>query len=354
MDSLMMDVAVGLVFVFAVLAAMTSALTEFVASILGLRARYLLQGLRSLLDGDEAATPTPAAAAAVTAPSVASSVSTTATPATPGPGEMLSNALVANQGQRTVQPLSIGAPTREQLRKLPAYLPGRTFARAVVATLVPDAGGATSLTQIQAAVAKMDEGVLRKSLLSLIANADGEVDRFRGLVEEWYDDHMARVSGWYKRHVGVISKVIGVALVAALNVNSVAIARALYADEALREAVVTQAAAASGCEEGASAAECLKDLRKEMEDAGALGLPIGWSSNPLCEAIGDCSWAEEYGLADPADDTLAGDLRYVLLSVAGLILTALALAPGARFWFDLLGRFGTLRSSGPKPRTSAA
>jgi hypothetical protein len=26
-----------------------------------------------------------------------------------------------------------------------------------------------------------------------------------------------------------------------------------------------------------------------------------------------------------------------------------ALLPGARFWFDLLGKLGSLRSSGPKP-----
>jgi hypothetical protein len=30
----------------------------------------------------------------------------------------------------------------------------------------------------------------------------------------------------------------------------------------------------------------------------------------------------------------------------------LALVPGARFWFDLLGRLGSLRSSGPKPARS--
>jgi len=29
----------------------------------------------------------------------------------------------------------------------------------------------------------------------------------------------------------------------------------------------------------------------------------------------------------------------------------LAMLPGARFWFDLLSKFGTLRSTGPKPTT---
>src|SRR5665213_1450512 len=51
-DSLVVDVAIGLVFTFAVLAALTSALTEAVSRCLGLRGDYLLQGFRALVDGD--------------------------------------------------------------------------------------------------------------------------------------------------------------------------------------------------------------------------------------------------------------------------------------------------------------
>jgi len=42
----------------------------------------------------------------------------------------------------------------------------------------------------------------------------------------------------------------------------------------------------------------------------------------------------------------------LIVSVAiGLIfvLIVLAMLPGARFWFGLLDRFGSLRESGPKP-----
>src|SRR5689334_22699798 len=63
------DVAIGLTFVFGVTAALASVFTELVARFLGLRGAYLLGGLRELLDGTDgqAAHAGPAAQAGRTA-----------------------------------------------------------------------------------------------------------------------------------------------------------------------------------------------------------------------------------------------------------------------------------------------
>src|ERR1700704_73921 len=50
------DLAVGLVFVFGVTAALASAVTELISRFLGLRAAYLLTGLRELLDSGKVVT----------------------------------------------------------------------------------------------------------------------------------------------------------------------------------------------------------------------------------------------------------------------------------------------------------
>jgi hypothetical protein len=39
----------------------------------------------------------------------------------------------------------------------------------------------------------------------------------------------------------------------------------------------------------------------------------------------------------------------VVLILIGFLITIIALTPGARFWFDLLSKLGSLRSTGPKP-----
>ena len=51
-----LDLAIGMAFVFGVTAALSSAVTELIAHFLGLRGAFLLRGLRELLDGDKANT----------------------------------------------------------------------------------------------------------------------------------------------------------------------------------------------------------------------------------------------------------------------------------------------------------
>src|SRR5450631_4486602 len=51
LSSGIIDLAVGLVFIFGVTAALCSVITELIARFLGLRGAYLLLGLRELLDG---------------------------------------------------------------------------------------------------------------------------------------------------------------------------------------------------------------------------------------------------------------------------------------------------------------
>ena len=48
-----LDLAIGLAFIFFLLSTLAATIQEFIASILGLRARTLEQGLRSLLEDPE-------------------------------------------------------------------------------------------------------------------------------------------------------------------------------------------------------------------------------------------------------------------------------------------------------------
>ena len=53
LSSGIIDLAVGIIFVFGVTAAISSVATELIARILGLRGAYLLLGLRELLDSQD-------------------------------------------------------------------------------------------------------------------------------------------------------------------------------------------------------------------------------------------------------------------------------------------------------------
>jgi len=247
------------------------------------------------------------------------------------------------------------ALTNTQRQQLPAYLSSRSFAQALIDLIVPRSNGQTTIDQVRAGIDAIPQGdlppQLRTALLALATGAANDVTAFRTNLEHWYDDQMARVSGWYKRHVRSVSLVVGLVLVLAFNLNVLSIARAIYTDQALRGSVVTQATQASQCG-SKDPATCLADIRAEIDRVRGDGLSIGWAEVQACSAPhADCNWPEQKGLWGHGHQfpQAAAD---VLLLLLGWGLMVIALLPGARFWFDALSQLGSLRSTGPKPTTA--
>lgn len=357
MDSLVVSTAVGLVFVFATFALLTSTITETVARWLGLRGEYLLRGIRTLTDGGgdfklhvlrelAGRKPSPQPQAKDPRPVIT---------------KLLESRMVVGDPATTRLPEEAGnrSLSRKERRQLPSYISARAFARGVLDIAVPNADGSTDLAELKKQItASKDLGKLQAPLLTMLKNTDGSITQFRLLLEEWYDDQMDRVSGWYKRHVRWISLAIATALAIVFNVNAVAIAQSLYTDQALRGATVSQAFQAADC--GSSKpAKCLEDLRNEVASTRGVGLPIGWGTvlscvgEPAKPAKPHCSWADRHGLTKPSGG-FGGGVATLALLLLGYLLMIVATLPGAQFWFALLGRFGSLRSTGPKPPPAAS
>jgi hypothetical protein len=383
-SSRIIDVALGLVFVFGVTAGLSSVVTELIARFLGLRGAYLLRGLRELLDGDQAGETHLARADQEYASAVqiiANGLATT-TPADQQPavaiaaptatGVLLGGPVLGGHGMtgrissrtqltlssstRTGRPAPLQASGDRllgQRRSLPAYISAGSFADAVIDLLVPDATGVTTMTTVEASMAALPDSMapLRSSLLALAKSAGDDLAVFRSSIEHWYDDHMGRVSGWYKRHVAKITLVVGTVLVLLLNVNAVTIARTLYTDGDVRSAVSTVAAKGQSCPTSQGAPDCLRALETQLADAESSGLPLGWATVQECSSpSAGCSWWQQRGILA----TAGGSSWRLLLVLLGFVLTITALVPGARFWFDLLSRLGSLRTSGPRPASPSA
>jgi len=383
------DVAIGLAFVFGVTAALGSVFTELIARFLGLRGAYLLAGLRELLDGPEgetvlndAITSYDGMKALMTGPAPAATRAATAQrPARSATGALLGSPILRSQGmtseisQRNLavkprrpgrpprvttsatglpwwrRPLSLASAIRDR-RSLPSYISAKSFGEAVVDMLVPDKAGHTTMTAIHKGISLLppEMGTLRNSLQALATNAGDDITSFRTSVEDWYDDHMSRVSGWYKRHVAKITIVIGAILVLLLNINTLTIGRTLYSNSVVRTAVSSVAAKSTSCQ-GKDQQTCLADLQSQLSAAAQAGLPIGWRTVADCNAPkASCNWLDRRGVFSRH----GGSGWQLVLVLAGFLVTVIALTPGARFWFDLLGRLGSLRSTGPKPASPAA
>jgi hypothetical protein len=290
LGSPVIDVAIGLSFVFFLLSLIVSAGTEVLSWGSKKRAADLEKGLRNLL-GDETR-----AKAVLDHP--------------------LIQAGVKKPGSK------------------PSYISPRNFGLAFLDVFAPAEGRKSVLTKAKEEVAKLsNDSPLKKQLTALIEGADGDIQKFRGSVEGWFNDTMDRVSGWYKRWSQVVALVLAAVVVIGLNVDAIRVTNRLADDQTVRSTVVTAAqqtvtnepAPKQKSEE--SPKEAGKTAQAAVNELNGLNLPIGWSA---------------------ANDHVN------LVTVAGWLLAALAASFGAPFWFDALSKLARLRTTGAKPEPSSS
>jgi hypothetical protein len=343
----LLGMAIGLVLLFAITALLCSGITETVSNLLQMRAKYLLTGMRTLLDGPEQKEPQQAslakkqsdqqlfqacrqqdgeAVAAVKAVREGTFV----------PGEhKLTEALFATPQLETMLSRRVSLrPTGGPMRT-PQYLSGRAFARALVDLLVPaepDGNPPVELKieTIRKTVEQLPRQLpVRRQLLLFLAAAEGKVEAFELSVEQWYDEQMAKIGSWYKRWSRVVLGIVGLVVAVALNLDTFQAAHTLYVDTPVQQAVVASADAGVLCQDKPDAAARRQCATDELTTLQAAGLPVGWPlSWPFADLPPGLSW---------------------VLKVLGWGITAFAVSFGAPFWFEALSKLGSLRTAAKRP-----
>jgi hypothetical protein len=336
-DSGILDVAIGVAFVFLLVSTLCSAIREGIESLLKTRATYLEYAVRELLgdrDGKGLTT------------------------------SVFAHPLIRGLFQGDYQPRSSKKPSLLQLgRDLPSYIPARSFAAALIDIAArgrdmdaPIDAAPINLDSLRASVASFPNPTVRRALMAAIDSAQGDMEKVRLNLENWFDGAMDRVSGWYKRSTQTIIFGIALAVSVGLNLNTITIADSLYRDRALRDATVAAAAAQQ------SAGALGYDGALQTFDS--LRLPMGW----------DRGWGSPRSAAEKrlaVEHELAKDPQYAQLTAAdktqrvdaalaekklelwndcfapclGLLITTFAAMLGAPFWFDMLNRVMVIRAT---------
>ena len=334
-----LDVAIGVVVVYLLFALVTSTGQELVARMLKLRSRDLEDGIQMLIEGKK-----------------------------PVPGSDLSwvertlrrfwwffkrpdrepSALTSNvRGHRLMRGLG----------ENPSYVGAPTFARALIATGANGDGGSSPQDVVNGLRRiEIDDGVsdsIAAALQPLVDEAKGDIDKFRASVEDWFDDGMTRVSGWYKRRAQLVLLVLGVAVAATFNVDSIQLVESLQTDPSVREALVELAP------------ELLETAETdEAESTDAAGEETAAAVETPADAI-DLLQTQlstrtlPFGRWIDADPNVENPLEFPtdgwgwLYKVLGILIAAAAISLGAPFWFDALNKLVNLRGSGGKPATAA-
>jgi hypothetical protein len=290
MGSEIVDVVVGVLFVFLVFSLIVSGVNEALTRVFAWRSRHLWLALRTLLDGEEgtlAEDPRP--------------------PKGAPPGETWTSKLYAH-------PLIRQLEGRLGKRSRLSHIPATDFARALVDVIVPGANGQLTVEQLRQRAVSLGGSPLAAPLLAMVNECQGRVDLLTRDIGDWFDARMGALSASYQHHAKWVLAVVGVVVALIFNVDAIGATQRLYRDDALRTAVAEQATAVSSvCEGQVDIASCTRDQVDTVNSA--IRLPVGW----------------------PDPDGVDG------IQVLGWLIAGMALGQGAPFWFDLLRKAGKLR-----------
>jgi hypothetical protein len=314
------DVAIGIAFVYLFFSLICSVVNEAIAGFLSLRAKNLVAGITSLFSESKTADgkqfvqaiyehglvrglfkdPTPAAAGALAAI----------------PAEL--------------------SKAAQRLKKvsLPSYIPAGTFATALIDTIAPPTTATRSLDDVRKAITALPDNLTKEALMSLIASTQKDLPEFEQKVEAWYNASMDRAAGWYKRNAQTFLLAIALVVTVALNVDTLHIAETLWNNPVARQATADLAQNyVKDPKNLPNSDQGLKLQAKNLADLGdSLPVPFGWSS--------------QAGPAQPVAPGPAGsEFLYGLEKVLGWLITVVALSLGAPFWFDTLNKFMVVRST---------
>ena len=199
MDLTLLDVAIGMVMIYSLLALICSTINEGISSFFALRAATLQKGLENLLGPDLAK-------------------------------QLYDHHLVQGLVQKDIV---------FRGKRKPSYIPTRTF----VVTLLDTLNGSFPATtdERRAAIQKLPDAGVKRALLALVDEAQGNLDQAKKNLGVWFDHSMDRVSGWYRRKVQLIILLLGVLVSFGLGVDTTATVKMLWGDSALRGALVEAA-----------------------------------------------------------------------------------------------------------------
>ena len=302
-----LDIAIGLSFVYLLLSLIVTTINEMLAAMLQKRAKFLEQGIAQL----------------VMDPAITTAIYN--------------------------HPL-IKSLSNEKKDHRPSYIPADKFATALMdvvtgrdnPTMSVDAlrSGATKATpEFQQAVAALAD----------VSGHDPQV--LKKKIEDWFNDGMDRVSGWYKRNAQKTALILAVIVTLVVNADTMHVVNTLWRDPSIRATLVEQAKARTAAQE----ANPIPMVEYPDPNDPTASKPIAVPADVLTDAEKQSlnqltGWATEWSRWKESQTSFWSWLDQLLMEhLLGWILTAVALSLGAPFWFDTLNKFMNLRNTGPAP-----
>jgi len=222
-----LEVAVGVVFVYLIMSLICSTINEqVIARLFALRSKTLEDGIKTMLNDPK--------------------------------GEGFAKAFYDNP---LIQGLAKQGVFDKVLRRdsKPSYISPSTFALVIkdIAATNPDA--------------------IPPALKTLLSQAKGDVQQELASIEKWFNDTMDRVSGWYKRKVQLIILALAFIITVYLNVDTISLINSLSNNTVLRASIVS---ATQGTDKSILDPTNSKQLQQLQTNFQTIQPTLGWTIPP--------------------------------------------------------------------------
>ena len=311
-----LDVVIGLSFVYLLLALICTTVMEWIAQVLEMRGKMLKRSVRQVLDvGSAEDAPAPVTTAFYEHPLIRSLCS---------------------------------------LNRGPSYIPGPVFAKALLDVLPPEQTDKRSRAEEEPGEEepgdqepnekRVEPSAGLQRCLKTLGRGDPSLDPTA--VAEWYDQVMDRTCGAYKRTTRKWIIGLALGLTVMMNADTVKLVGNLWQNPTLRAYVVERARVRLEQGPPLETVEYTDPSNPKPTEPIEPDTTKG-SNSVLAEEqalLGDLfGWSGEWTALR------ASPVSWSLLHLLGWVLTALAVSLGAPFWFDTLNRFMNLRAAGKTP-----
>jgi len=207
------------------------------------------------------------------------------------------------------------------------------------------------------------------SMPQSVVQIGSELELVRSNIEEWFNNNMDRLTGWYKRRTMVTTFIIAMLIAILANVDSINLTTRLWREPDLRVAILNNLEAIL-TQDNTSTLNTGQVLTIQQQFSD-ISLPVGWIGSPV-SITNTQTVAVPQTLSDlcslfPSNDNAVygvlvsdrcyrfinvpqmTDLTGWLLKLLGFLITGVAGSQGSSFWFDILKKIMNVRLTGLKP-----
>ncbi len=329
-NSVILDVAIAVIFTFLGVSLLTSAVVEGFASFINLRSSTLKGGIIRLLnDKNFNGLAAQLYAHALIHPQGAGLAALPRQGMGAIPYDVQTILGVAPGGNGGLRETLMDALNKNQ----PAYINSGQFAAAMtdMLSLKPGMTPEDVKQAINNAVSPTENPQINQLLIGMIDRTQNDYAKLQQELAGWFDNAMDRLSGVYKRKTQVIAFVVALLISLFINANPFMVGQRVWAQPSLNDSL---------------------KLATTTPDQNTMllieSLPIGWANGRLGHVFG--RHGEDISLLPPAKNQTPPWWTYLFPAFLGWLISAAASLFGAPFWFDTLQRVVRLKGAGPSPK----